>query len=110
MKAQLQAQLGWATGKFGWQLPCDSQESQRSRRPEEGDSAFSWPCQAELAVPAPLSGPFEHLLLRISYYFPAGSPVHLSCALRAFFYAAMPAPWPFLSLRAAHSFWLLLIF
>lgn len=74
---------------------------------QRGDSACSpaamitlrCPCQAELAVPAPLLGPFERLLLRISYYF----PVHLSCAPQAFFYAAMPTPWPFPSLRAADS-------
>lgn len=69
--------------------PCDSQESQRSRRPEEGDAAFSaaamitlrWPCQAELAVPAPLLGPFERLRLRIGYYFPASSPLSICPAL-----------------------------
>lgn len=56
---------------------------------QRGDSAcgpaavitLRWPCQAELAVPAPLLGPFERLLLRISYYFPASSPLSICPAL-----------------------------
>lgn len=63
VKAQLQAQVGTETGKACWQSPS-LRLTGRPKMDEvrEGDTAFTpergvslrRPCQAELAVPAPL--------------------------------------------------------